>query len=76
MKIFAIKNSRAEKYLSDITKKEFLFTKRFQYARMYKRRADASRVANWLNAKEGRRIFKLIEIEITETLPGKRYGKR
>lgn len=75
MKMFAIKNTRPEKYVSDIVKKQVFYTSQFKYARMYKRRADASRLANMLNTVACRNIFKIVEIEITETLPGKRHGK-
>lgn len=72
MKLFAIRNTSRGQYVSAIYRENVNHTPLFQYARLYFRRADASRLANILNAKEGKDIFNIVEIEITEKSPGKR----
>jgi hypothetical protein len=76
MKIFALKNTRSGKYVAEIAEKQVSYTSQLQYARMYARRSDASRLANMLNTVACRNVFKIIEIEVTEAAPGKRHGKR
>jgi hypothetical protein len=75
MKVFAIRNKTQGKFVSCIRKNQAQLVYHFQYARMYYRRADASRLANMLNTK-GRDIFNIVEIMVTEKAPGKRKAKR
>jgi hypothetical protein len=66
MKAFSVKNVRSGKFVIGVVREDVFLTSEQISSRRYESRAEAARVAKFLNALEGRWTYMVVDVEVAE----------